>query len=286
MPDDATAVVQVEDTKLLEKTPDGKEEKLIDIVQPPIVNQDIRPIGSDIEEGSLVLKSHTKITAVEMGILAGCGCTKANVTKLPTLGILSTGNELQQAGEQPRPGHVYDSNKITLMMLFKEAGYDPKDMGIAIDDENVMIDSIRTALEHVDVLVTTGSVSMGDRDMLKPILTHVFKADIHFGRVNMKPGKPTTFATCEYDGKTKYLLCLPGNPVSATVTAHLFAIPLLHRLAGSYSKNVVVQARVSGFLVVANSKLRRFRKKNYFDLRGISVPIQIEIRDDSRRFSS
>ncbi|XP_015109659.1 gephyrin [Diachasma alloeum] len=245
VPEEATAVVQVEDTKLLEKTADGKEEKTIEILVAPKEHQDIRPVGSDIEEGSLVLKRHTRIGAVEAGILAACGCTKVKVTKLPTIGILSTGNELQQAGEEPRPGHVYDSNKITLMMLFREFGYAPKDMGIAIDDENVMIDSIKEALSHVDVLVTTGSVSMGDRDMLKPILTQVFKADIHFGRVNMKPGKPTTFATCQYDGKIKYFVCLPGNPVSATVTSHLFAIPLLHRLAGNYARPVVVRARLT-----------------------------------------
>uniref|UniRef100_A0A0C9RJR3 Cin_0 protein n=1 Tax=Fopius arisanus TaxID=64838 RepID=A0A0C9RJR3_9HYME len=245
VPEEATAVVQVEDTKLLEKTPDGKEEELIEILISPEENQDIRPIGSDIEEGSLLLRRHTKIGAVEMGILAACGCTKVKVIKLPTLGILSTGNELQQAGEEPRAGHVYDSNKITLMMLFRELGYDPKDMGIAIDDENVMINSMKDALTRVDVLITTGSVSMGDRDMLKPILNHVFKADIHFGRVNMKPGKPTTFATCQFDGRTKYFVCLPGNPVSATVTAYLFAIPLLHRLAGNYMQPTIVQARLT-----------------------------------------
>ncbi|XP_063994019.1 gephyrin [Diachasmimorpha longicaudata] len=245
VPEEATAVVQVEDTKLLEKTSDGKEEKTIEILIPPTINQDIRPIGSDIKEGSLILKRHTRIGAVETGILSSCGTTKVQVTKLPTIGILSTGNELQQAGEQPRPGHVYDSNKITLMMLFQEAGYTPQDMGIAIDDENVMIDAIKEALSHVDVLVTTGSVSMGDRDMLKPILTQIFNADIHFGRVNMKPGKPTTFATCQYDGKTKYFICLPGNPVSATVTAHLFAIPFLNRLTGNYAKPIIVPAKLT-----------------------------------------
>lgn len=107
-----------------------------------------------------------------------------------------------------------------------------------------MINAIREALNHVDVLITTGSVSMGDRDMLKTIIVKVFNGKIHFGRVNMKPGKPTTFATCEYNGQIKYFMCLPGNPVSATVTFHLFAVPLLHRLSGNPGKPVVVKARV------------------------------------------
>ncbi|KAK0092487.1 hypothetical protein PV326_001311 [Microctonus aethiopoides] len=245
IPDEATAVVQVEDTKLLKKHSDGREEMEIEILVEPKEGQDIRPIGSDIKEGTLILQRHTRIGAVEMGILAACGHTKVQVTKLPTIGVLSTGNELQQAGEEPKPGHIYDSNKITLMMLLQEYGYNSTDIGIAIDDEDVMINTIRDAIQHVDILITTGSVSMGDRDMLKPILKQIFNATIHFGRVNMKPGKPTTFATFEFNGVTKYFLCLPGNPVSATVTAHLFVIPLLHRLSGNNVKPTIVQARLT-----------------------------------------
>ena len=80
------------------------------------------------------MKSGMKIGAVEMGILAACGCSDILVTKTPVIGILSTGNELQNAGEPLQPGHVYDSNKITLAMLLKENGYDAKDFGIAKDE--------------------------------------------------------------------------------------------------------------------------------------------------------
>ncbi|XP_012254340.2 gephyrin isoform X1 [Athalia rosae] len=244
IPEEATAVVQVEDTMLIESSTDGMEEKEIEILIEPKDGLDIRPIGSDIEKGTLILKAQTKIGAAEMGILSACGCTKVRVTKLPTVGVLSTGNELQQAGEPPKPGHVYDSNKITLMMMLRENGYSPRDFGIAIDEENAMISALKDAFQEVDVLLTSGSVSMGDKDMLKPILEHVFKATIHFGRVNMKPGKPTTYATCEYNKTKKYILCLPGNPVSATVTAQLFALPLLKRLSGDFSKPVVVIAKL------------------------------------------
>ncbi|XP_046486911.1 gephyrin isoform X1 [Neodiprion pinetum] len=245
IPNEATAVVQVEDTKLIKTSNDGLEEGEIDILIEPKEGLDIRPIGSDIQNDSLILKAHTKIGAAEMGILAACGCTKVRVTQLSSVGVLSTGNELQQAGEPLKPGHVYDSNKITLMMMLRENGYSPKDCGIAKDDENAMINALKEALEEVDVLLTSGSVSMGDKDMLKPILENVFKATIHFGRVNMKPGKPTTYATCEHNGKTKYILCLPGNPVSAMVTGHLFALPLLKCLSGDSSKPVVVTAKLT-----------------------------------------
>lgn len=134
IPDEATAVVQVEDTKLVEKHADDREEKVIEILLKPVEGQDIRPIGSDIKEDALVLTAGTRIGAVEMGILAASGCTEISVRAKPIVGILSTGNELQQAGEKPRPGHVYDSNKITLMMLLEEQGFSAKDLGICVDE--------------------------------------------------------------------------------------------------------------------------------------------------------
>ncbi|XP_012284786.1 gephyrin isoform X2 [Orussus abietinus] len=245
VPDEATAVVQVEDTRLLKKTVDGTEEEEIEILLSPSEGQDIRPIGSDIESGSLILKACTKIGAAEAGILAATGISKVNVTKPPLVGILSTGNELQTAGDPPKPGHIYDSNKVTLTMMLKENGYGSKDLGIAIDKPDVMVNAVKNALETVDVLITSGSVSMGDKDLLKPILQKYFAATIHFGRVNMKPGKPTTFATCIYKDKMRYILSLPGNPVSAMVTAHLFALPLLNRLSGNPSKPVVIKAELT-----------------------------------------
>lgn len=245
IPDEATAVVQVEDTKLVLKSSDKTEEKEIEIMTEPKEGQDIRPIGCDIIKGSLVLHSYTNIGPAEIGLLVACGCKFVKVTKLPCIGILSTGDELQEAGEPLRPGQVYDSNRITLISLLKENGFDSLDFGITIDDATDMITKIKGALEKVDVLVTTGSVSMGDRDLLKPILETYFKATIHFGRVNMKPGKPTTFATCTFLGRKKYFLCLPGNPVSATVTARLFLLPLLNEMCGNFPEPVIVQAKLT-----------------------------------------
>ncbi|KAG7199429.1 hypothetical protein KM043_014057 [Ampulex compressa] len=245
IPDEATAVVQVEDTKLIEKTQDDTEEKEIEILVESKDGQDIRAIGSDIEKNSLVLKSYTKIGAAEVGLLAACGCEEVEVFRQPVIGVLSTGDELQEPGIPLTAGHVYDSNKITLLSIFKENGFDSMDMGVAQDNEMIMIEKIKRALEQVDVLVTSGSVSMGDRDMLKPILEQHFNATIHFGRVNMKPGKPTTFGTCMFQGRKKYLLCLPGNPVSATVTTHLFVLPLLKEMCGNLCKPIIVRATLT-----------------------------------------
>ncbi|XP_054011304.1 gephyrin [Hylaeus anthracinus] len=245
IPDDATAVIQVEDTKLLKRTLDNTEEEEIEIMTEIREGQDIRPIGCDIKKGELILKAGIKLGAVELGLLSACGYTEVSVIDLPKVGVLSTGDELQCPGTRLMPGHVYDSNKITLLLILKENGFDPVDMGIAQDEEAVMINMIENSLKQVDVLITSGSVSMGDRDMLKPILQHHFNATIHFGRVNMKPGKPTTLATCLYQGMKKYFLCLPGNPVSATVTMHLFALPLLKMLCEDYSTPIIVKAKLT-----------------------------------------
>ncbi|XP_043256387.1 gephyrin [Colletes gigas] len=245
IPDDATGVVQVEDTKLLEGTLDNTEEKEIEILTEIKHGQDIRPIGCDIKKEELILKAGTKLGAVELGLLSACGYTKVSVIDLPKVGVLSTGDELQCPGTDLMPGHIYDSNKVTLLSLLKENGLDPVDLGIAQDEEIIMINKLENALKQVDVLITSGSVSMGDRDMLKPILQHHFNATIHFGRLNMKPGKPTTFATCLFEGKKKYLLCLPGNPVSATVTMHLFALPLLKLLCKDSSTPTILKSKLT-----------------------------------------
>ncbi|KYN07017.1 Gephyrin, partial [Cyphomyrmex costatus] len=245
IPDEATAVVQVEDTKLVLKSFDGAEEEEIEIMVEPKEGQDIRSVGCDIKKGSSVLNPLTRIGPVEIGVLAACGYKYVAVTLLPHIGILSTGDELQEPGEPLKPGQVYDSNRISLISLLKENGYNSLDFGIVTDNKMDMITKIGTALEKVDVLVTTGSVSMGDRDLLKPILENYFKAAIHFGRVNMKPGKPTTFATCTFLGKKKYILCLPGNPVSALVTAHLFLLPLVNKLHFNNSEPIIMQAKLT-----------------------------------------
>lgn len=97
-------------------------------------NMCFRPIGSDIRKGTLLLNARTRLSATDIGILAACGYHQIPVIKKPTVGVLSTGNELQNPGETAKLGHVYDSNKITLTTLLKDQHFDPQDLGIAIDE--------------------------------------------------------------------------------------------------------------------------------------------------------
>lgn len=128
----------------------------------------------------------------------------------------------------------------------KEHGFKTIDCGIASDDLNDLKSKVSQALDAGDLVVTTGGVSMGDKDLLRQVLVQDFAAKIHFGRVHMKPGKPTTFATLVWKNQHKLILGLPGNPVSSTVTCHLYVLPAARALSG-FSRPLAakIKARIS-----------------------------------------
>ncbi|ODM89039.1 Gephyrin, partial [Orchesella cincta] len=233
VPPGANAVVQIEDTLLIEKTEDGNDEKVIRVTKPVKKAQDIRPIGSDIPANELIMPKGTRLGASELGILATVGRPVFAAYRKPTIGLLSTGNELQSPHDIVLDkGKIRDSNKTTLESLFATEGFQTLDIGIAKDTPDAVYQKLVEGLNKADVLVCTGGVSMGEKDYLKRVLVTDLGATIHFGAVLMKPGKPTTFATCTLNGNKKLIFGLPGNPVSATVTSHLFVIPALRKLSG------------------------------------------------------
>jgi gephyrin len=232
LPPGADAVVQVEDTELLETSEDGTEEKRVRILSTVKPGHDVRPVGSDIGRGEKVLAAGDRLGPAELGILAAVGITTVKAHQRPRVGVLSTGNEVVEPGQPREPGQIYDSNRTTLMGATREQGIPPLDLGIASDDRESLVSCLEKALDEVDVLITSGGVSMGEKDLLKPVLEEHFNATIHFGRVLMKPGKPTTFATVNKGGKTKLVFALPGNPVSSVVTFYLFVVPALRKMAG------------------------------------------------------
>ncbi|XP_076035898.1 gephyrin-like [Oratosquilla oratoria] len=246
LPPGADAVVQVEDTELVKEGNEGQEEIEIKILKEPSVGQDIRPVGCDIAAGEKVLCTGNIIGAAEMGLLASVGVTEVAVIPKPVVAVLSTGNELQEPDSDLKPGHIRDSNRTTLMALLKQQNIPYFDGGIATDTTNTLLRALQNCMKNADIVVTSGSVSMGERDILRPVLQSDFQAEIHFAQVFMKPGKPTTFATCEYEGKKKLILGLPGNPVSATVTSHLYLLPLCRKMAGCENcHSTVVRAKLS-----------------------------------------
>ncbi|XP_025270874.1 gephyrin isoform X2 [Camponotus floridanus] len=225
VPDEATAVVPIKDVMIINDYADN----LILIKIKPEFEQNIKDIGSDIRKGKLIIYPFTRIGPAELGLLAATGRKEVRVLKLVSIGILSIGDLLEEPTEPLRSGYVYDSNRISLIALLKDQGFNSiVDFGIVTDDILPIKMKIKNALKQVVVLVTIGCSN--DNDLLKFILKNDFDATIHFGNVFLKPGKSTTFATCMFNDKLKYLVCLPKNPVSASVSAHLFLLPILNKL--------------------------------------------------------
>ncbi|EGX93364.1 gephyrin [Cordyceps militaris CM01] len=244
LPPGATSVIMVEDTVLKSMTNDGKEEKEVEIQAEGVKEgENVREVGSDVKQGTTILGKGEQISGVggEIGLLASVGVAEASVYRRPVIGILSTGDEII---EYNRPGalklgEVRDTNRITLISAAKEWGYEVVDLGIAKDKSNALEETLRAGLRQADVLITTGGVSMGELDLLKPTIERSLGGTIHFGRVAMKPGKPTTFATVPVKDNagrrvSKAIFSLPGNPASALVTFHLFVLPSLHKQSGIY----------------------------------------------------
>lgn len=218
LPPGADAVIMVEYTQ----EADGVV-TMQTAVQP---QADVRPVGEDIATGQRVLETGMAIGPQEVGLLASLGWTSVDVHPRPKVAVLSTGNEIVEPDAQPGPGQIRDSNRYTLMAAIQRAGATPVSLGIGSDKREEQLAKITEGLATCDALITSGGVSMGKLDLIKPILET--EGQVHFGRVNMKPGKPLTFATIH----GKPVFALPGFPVSSLVSFELFVRPALLKMRG------------------------------------------------------
>ncbi|XP_058093596.1 molybdopterin biosynthesis protein CNX1 isoform X2 [Magnolia sinica] len=234
IPEGADAVVQVEDVEQEKETLDGL--KRVKILVGASQGLDIRPVGCDIEKGATVMKSGELVGISEIGLLASVGVMMVKVYPRPMVAVLSTGDELVEPTTQNLSrGQIRDSNRAMVLAAAVQQQCKIVDLGIAHDNEEELEKVLDRAISAgVDVLITSGGVSMGDRDFVKPLLER--RGTIHFNRILMKPGKPLTFAeiksTDEKAAKNILAFGLPGNPVSCLVCFHVFAVPAIRRLAG------------------------------------------------------
>ncbi|XP_018399195.1 PREDICTED: uncharacterized protein LOC108776938 [Cyphomyrmex costatus] len=234
VPNGATAVVMSANTKIIEESDndddyfniDSKEYE-IEVLVTPKDDENIRNAGCEIQTDDVIIKSHKRIEAAELGILTLCNIDSIKVFKLPSVGILSIrGYE----SEPTNLKYIYDCNKVVVSSLLKNNGCNPVDFEISRNQLFTIYDKIKDALNQVDLLVIIGQAN--DRDTVKPALTDKteINATIHFGGVNIKPGKSTTFATCEFNEKKKYFLCMSANPATVTTVTHVLLLPLLETL--------------------------------------------------------
>ena len=218
MPPGADAVIMVEYTE--------EADGLVTLHREVGRNAEVRPVAQDIACGQLVLQAGTCLGPQEIGLLASLGRTRVLAHPRPQVAVLSSGNEIIEPDVVPGPGQIRDSNRYTLMAAVQRAGAGAVSLGIGSDTQEALRDKIVEGLTTCDALVTSGGVSMGKLDLIKPILETI--GQVHFGRVNMKPGKPLTFASVA----GKPVFALPGFPVSSLVAFELFVRPALRQMAG------------------------------------------------------
>lgn len=220
VPPGADAVIQVELTRS-----DGSESQWVEILQQVVPGNNIRPAGEDMHSGQTVLLSGTEIGPWEIGILATLGWSQVPVIRRPRVAIIGTGDEVIDVDEPLRPGKIRNSNSYLLEAAVRKAGAEPQRLGVARDTVESLRQKFSEAIQS-DLIITSGGVSVGDFDLVKDIMAE--QGEIHFWRINMRPGKPVAFGHIG----TVPLLGLPGNPVSAAVTFELFGRPVIRKMSG------------------------------------------------------
>jgi molybdopterin molybdotransferase len=232
----ADAVVKVEDTRVIVEG----DRELVEVQGSTEPGRFVRRAGEDIRAGARVLAEGATVTAANLGLLASLGLSEVSVVARPRVAILSTGDELVRPGQPPRPGQIYNSNSFTLLGLVREAGAIPVDCGVVADELEATRAAIREAA-RADLLVTTGGVSMGDKDWVRLAL-EAEGAQLDFWKVAVKPGKPAVFGRlgdCRVFG-------LAGNPVSCMVGFYQWVRPVLRMMLGDPRPHLpVVEATVA-----------------------------------------
>ena len=209
---------------------DGLGQVCINTVPQP--GQWIRRQGEDVQHGAEVLATGTRLTPQALGLAASVGASRLTVRRRPRVALFSTGDELVMPGESLRPGAIYNSNRFMLRGLLQAAGCEVTDLGIVPDRLDATRDALRRAAQGNDLILTSGGVSVGEEDHIKPAV----KAEgwLEAWALAIKPGKPLAFGAVRRDGGDSEALFigLPGNPVSSFVTFLLAVAPVLRAIQG------------------------------------------------------
>ena len=247
VPAGADAVQMQEEAEV---QPDGS----VRFLQAPAAGQFIRRRGEDIRQGEVVLAAGTRLGPAELGLAASLGLASLPVRTRPRVALFSTGDELVMPGEVApeamAPGAIYNSNRYFLAVLLKRLGCEVSDLGIVPDRRDATIEALQQAAESHDLIVTSGGVSVGEEDHVKPAVQQLGGLDLW--QIAIKPGKPFAHGWIarpgdgEADPGRCHFVGLPGNPVSSFVTFLLLVRPLLLRLQGITGGQGVFQSSADG----------------------------------------
>jgi molybdopterin molybdotransferase len=191
----------------------------------------IRVKGEDIKVGQTILKAGTRLRPQELGLISSIGIGQISVFQPIKIATFTTGDELLEPGEAPQEGKIYNANRYTLSGLIPQLGFELIDLGRVEDTLEATVDAIKKASSMADVVMTTGGVSVGEEDHIKPAIEQL--GSLYTWKVKMKPGKPLAYGKIKTDEGIKPFFGLPGNPVSAFATFKLFARPYLMKMQGA-----------------------------------------------------
>ena len=248
MPDGADAVIMQEQCELIQTG----TEVAIRLLHVPKAGEWVRRIGEDIRKDSVILTSGTRLRAQELGLAASVGLPSLKVKRQLRVAIFFTGDELIMPGEPLTSGAIYNSNRFLITALLENCDCQISDFGIVPDSLDATRTTLRRAAQEHDVVITSGGVSVGEEDHIKPAVEA--EGRLNLWQIAIKPGKPLAFG----EVGSAFFLGLPGNPVSSFVTFLLFVRPFLMRLQG------IRDVAPKSFLVRADFDWSKADKRNEF----------------------
>jgi molybdopterin molybdotransferase len=232
IPEGADAVVMQEMCEPAISADGSADGEHVIIKHVPRSGEWIRRTGEDIQAGSVILPAGTRLRGQELGLAASVGLASLPVAKRLRVAVFFTGDELAMPGEALKPGAIYNSNRFTLRGLLENLGCEIADYGIVPDTLEATRDTLRRAAHENDLIITSGGVSVGEEDHVRPAVEA--EGRLNMWQIAVKPGKPLAFGEIGRGGAqgTVFFLGLPGNPVSSFVTFLLFVRPFILRMQG------------------------------------------------------
>ena len=246
IPEGADAVVMVEDT--------DRENNVLSVYGTVTRGENVMKKGADIKKGETVLKKGQVLGSREIGVLAALGKATAKVHCAPTVAVLSTGAEVTEPGKRLPSGKIYDINAYSLSTAVLESGGNPVYLGVVPDERAELRKALERALACADMVVTSGGVSVGPKDLMPQTVDALGKPGLIVCGVALKPGKPTTVALI---GK-KPVFALPGHPTSALLVFHLFVRPVIQFWAGKPAEGAAAVKALAGARMFSAKGRRTF----------------------------
>ncbi|MEM3565875.1 MAG: molybdopterin-binding protein [Candidatus Bathyarchaeia archaeon] len=257
IPEGADAVVMAENAE--------RKNRDIYVYAAVAKGENVMEAGADIKKGETVAKQGQLLGSREIGAIAAVGLSKVKVYKIPSVAVLSTGAEITEPGKPLAPGKIYDINAYSLSAAVVESGGKPVYLGVFPDDQNEIEKALKKALSSADVVVTSGGVSVGPKDVIPKMLSFLGKPGVIVCGVATKPGKPTTVAII--DGKP--IFALPGHPTSALLIFHLLVRPIIERMAGRKTMEAAT--------------VRAFASTRIFPARGRRTFVMVKLKGDKSK---